>query len=129
MKEIWKDIKGYEGIYQVSTHGRIKSLSREVKGLNGMRRSLEERVMVNISHYKGYSIIFLSKENTKIKFYIHRIVAETFIENWEDEAFVNHRNGSKTDNRVENLEWTSPSNNTIHYYNGVTTMEERNANF
>lgn len=94
-EETWKDIAGYEGLYQVSTSGRVRSL-----GINGKR----PRVLTQEVTIWGYCRVRLYKENEKPKHYaVHRLVASAFIGDC-DGLTVNHKNEIKTDNRVENLE-------------------------
>lgn len=104
--EIWKDIKGYENRYQVSNLGRIKSLPK-----NGRK---EELILKPQPLKTGYLSIDLCKDSKTKKLSIHRIVAKTFIENTFNKEEVNHINGLKTDNRVENLEWNTKSENQKH---------------
>lgn len=106
MQEIWKDIKGYEGKYQVSNYGKIKSLN--------YKRTGNERIMKEYPSIKGYSRTCLCKNN-KVKFHlIHRLVAEAFIPNPRKCLEINHKNGVKTDNRVDNLEWCTRLENVRH---------------
>jgi hypothetical protein len=118
-EEIWKDIPGYENKYQVSNHGRFKSLSR-IMLMRGKHPYMSKDVIVIGGYNKyGYHTIGLRKENLAPKktFIAHRIVAQVFIPNPENKPQVNHINGVKADNRVENLEWNTASENAIHAYN------------
>jgi hypothetical protein len=112
-KEIWKDIKGYEGLYQVSSLGRVKSLDKFVK--NNLGKYFKKgRILRRNMTLKGYYFVTLSKSDKGKKKRVHRLVAETFIPNPNNLPQINHINGIKIDNRVENLEWVSPKENTQH---------------
>ena len=111
-KEIWKDIPEYEGLYQVSNLGKIKSLERyNYKGHHNLEKILKPVLCKN-----GYYYVSLCK-NKKVKsFQVHRIVANTFLNNKNNYPCINHINGVKTDNRVENLEFCTYSHNEKEAY-------------
>lgn len=96
--EIWKDIKGYEGLYQVSTYGMVRSLG---KGKTWKK----PKIMKSRDNGHGYYMVNLSKEGVYKHHYIHRLVAEAFIPNWFNDQEVNHRDEDKSNNNVDNLEW------------------------
>ena len=102
--EIWKDIIGYEGLYQVSNMGDIKSL-----------RLYKDKILKTSLSTSGYTQIGLHNSTTKTC-QVHRLVAIAFIDNQENKKWVNHKNGIKTDNRVINLEWATPSENHLHSF-------------
>lgn len=108
MAEEWKDIPSYEGIYQVSNYGKIRSLN--------YRRTGQTQLRAPQDNGRGYMIVQLSKEN-KCKWYlVHRLVAQAFIPNPEDKPTVNHIDGDRANNSVENLEWATYGENNAHSY-------------
>lgn len=103
MREIWKDIKDYEGLYQVSNWGRVRSLNYSHTGKVGILKPSKTKC--------GYLIVCLYKDGKSKWFGVHRLVASTFLENPDNLPCVNHRNEIKTDNRVENLEYCTTAYN------------------
>jgi hypothetical protein len=108
----WSPVPGYEGHYEVSRDGLVRSLSR--RGFDG--RSVKEKYLALRPSGIGYLAVHLRKDNTHKYLYVHRAVAEAFIENPLHRPEVNHKNGVKTDNRVENLEWATRSEQELHKY-------------
>lgn len=114
--EVWKDIKGYEGYYQASSHGRIRSYDQYVNGYNGLK--LRKGVTRNPHIYKeGYKSLTLSIKGTVKKYLVHRLIAETFIPNPENKETVNHKDLNKLNNNIENLEWCTHKENVHHAIN------------
>jgi hypothetical protein len=126
MNEIFKPIKGYEGLYEVSNLGNVKSLERYVNNKHNTLSFHKELILKNVKDNNGYYIVGLHK-NGMIKNGIHRLVAESFIPNPGNKKTVNHKNGIKTDNRVENLEWATYSENTIHSYKNLLQLPNKSA--
>lgn len=118
MKEIWKDINGYEHLYQISNFGRVKSLERKVYwGCNYKTcRNEKERLLNYIKDKNGYLRCSLHKDGKQRNYSVHRLVAETFIPNLEGKPEVNHIDGNKKNNRVTNLEWVTSQENQIHAF-------------
>jgi len=113
--EIWKSIKGFENEYEISNLGNLRSKDRFVKhyikDANRFYKGQSKKVRLGND---GYYKCTLKKDSKRYDFRVHRLVAEAFIINIESECYVNHINGIKTDNRIENLEWCSASENVIH---------------
>lgn len=119
--EIWKDIEGYEGLYQVSNLGRVRSLDRIVKFSDGHSQPMKGKILVFGKNHGGYWQVGLSKNSKSTRKSVHRLVAETFIPNPNNYPCVNHKDEVKTNNRVDNLEWVTYKENT----NYGTCIERR----
>lgn len=122
MVEIWKNIEGYPN-YQVSNLGRVKSLERFYVSANGGQRYIEEHIVKAQYNKKGYLRLHLSKNGKLYSKSVHRLVAEAFILNSENKPCVDHINGKRDDNRVENLRWC-----TIKENNNNPIYKENNRN-
>lgn len=114
IKEIWKDIKGYEGLYQISNFGNVKSLARRVNCGDNKTRLKQERILKNTLDNHGYLTTSLCDNRKKEKYLIHRLVAEVFIPNPNNLPQVNHIDENKTNNNVENLEWCTQQYNSTY---------------
>lgn len=124
--EIWKDCKHYEGLYQVSNYGRVKSLERDVVGKNGMIIHVKEKYMIQRDNGHGYLFVNLWKYNKGRHEYVHRLVAMAFIPNPENKPTVNHKDEDKQNNHVDNLEWmTYEENNNYGTHNERGTETRR----
>lgn len=103
MIETWKDISGYEGLYQISNVGRVRSL-------------ITGKILKELNSTAGYLQVVLYKNRISKRMLIHRLVAESFIHTPEKKRTVNHKNGDKHDNSVNNLEWATHKENMRHAY-------------
>lgn len=111
--EIWKDVAGYKGLYQVSNMGRIKSLPTVRKLAGHQNKARKEKILIQ-KDSRGYMRVALSCKNSVRHFGVHRLVADAFIANNYNCPQVNHINGIKYDNQVDNLEWVTSSENMKH---------------
>ena len=103
--EVWKDITGYEGLYQISNYGQVKSLH--------YHRGASEKIMA-LKTMRGYKLIGLRKNGVKKIFQVHRLVAKAFIANPYNLEQVNHKDTNKANNHVDNLEWVTARENSLH---------------
>jgi hypothetical protein len=126
--EVWKDVAGYEGLYQVSNEGQVKSLARTIVRSDGQNKTIEEKVLKSGMSSKGYLQINLCRNGKQKTVKIHRLVAETFIPNPKNKPEVNHKDGKKGNNLFSNLEWATPSENIRHAYHTGLMGEARHKN-
>jgi len=114
-EEIWRDIRNYEGLYQVSNKGRVKSLGQTVRGRSDSKRHLKGRILKLYTTNSGYLQVTLYKASgKKKKFLVHRLVCEAFHENPENKPCVNHIDENKENNIASNLEWCTYKENNNH---------------
>lgn len=116
INEFWSPIKDYDGLYEVSNWGRIKSLEKIVLYSNGQRRLYEEKIL-KLNPSNGYKTISLVKNKIKQTHMVHRLVANAFIDNPLNKPFVNHDDGDRSNNYYKNLIWSTNSENQLHSYN------------
>ena len=128
MQEIWKDIEFYEGYYQVSNLGNVKSLARTVPFRKSFR-IIQEKLLKVRKEKSGYQVVSFYINGVEIKKKVHRLVAEAFIENKKNKLQVNHIDGNKMNNFVNNLEWVTPSENIIHSYKNNLQAKKRPKKF
>lgn len=125
MDEVWKDIKGFEGLYQVSNLGNVKRLRHgDYKCVQGYH-VFPEKLKVLSFDKKGYLQVGLSKNNKQTMRRVHRLVAEAFIPNPNEYPMINHKDENKTNNNVNNLEWCDARYNVIYSLNRKRAYKER----
>jgi hypothetical protein len=126
MEEIWKDVAGYEGLYQVSSYGRVRSIDRIIVARNGVSRFIKGVILNNAPSGMGYIKIMLCNQPMMV----HRLVALSFVKNDNPEinTCINHKNENKADNRAENLEWCTLSYNSRYGTATKRAMERRKQN-
>lgn len=117
MTETYLPIEGFAGLYEVSNKGNIKALER-VREF----QTYPEKILKIEKTRKGYCRVMLSKNNKKSKIYIHRMVANAFVPNPKNKIQINHKNLDKADNRAENLEWVTGSENCFHWWKTRETV-------
>ncbi|WOE29733.1 NUMOD4 motif-containing HNH endonuclease [Acinetobacter towneri] len=110
--ENWKPISGFEGLYEISNQGRVKSLARPTN--NPIRPFIFESILKPRVGKTGYLYLTLYKNGKQTTHKVHRLVASAFCDNQLSKPHVNHKNGNKLDNNAANLEWVTPSENSLH---------------
>lgn len=117
MTEIWKDIKGYEGLYQVSDMGRVKSLSRKINSaIQPSKSRLKiETILTQTRAFKYLKVMLANNKVNKV-YFVHRLVCSAFMLNPDNLEQINHKDGNKYNNRLDNLEWCSRSDNAKHSF-------------
>lgn len=117
--EIWRDIRGYEGLYQVSNLGQVRSFDREI--LHRGSISLIKGKLLKAGISRNYYQVVLSKNSIRQSIRVHRLVVEAFIDNPNNYNYINHKDENKLNNKANNLEWCTPYYNT-HYGNSINNM-------
>jgi hypothetical protein len=114
--ETWKEIKGYEGLYEVSNLGRVKALRKTMICGNGKmsERVIEEKILKQGLTVYGYKKTWLTKNGKQKTYFVHRLVASSFILNIENKPQENHKDGNKLNNNLSNLEWATAKENINH---------------
>lgn len=120
MTEIWIDIEGYEGLYQISNLGRVKRLEKIIERIDGRIVKYKEKICKTHKR-SGYHRVCITKEKYKTVFLtVHKLVANAFLKKKNNKPFVNHIDGNKDNNFLSNLEWCDYSENNLHSYkNGL----------
>lgn len=126
MDKEWRPVQGFEGIYEISNYGEVKSLERKFTRGKG-NYSRKEKILKNSSDKDGYPYVVLLKNKIRKTVKVHRLVAIAFLENNSLKEQVNHKDGIKSNPRADNLEWCTQSENQIHSYR-VLKNKPNNAN-
>lgn len=125
MEEVWKDVKGFEGFYQVSNLGRVKSLKRTIIRKDGTPFFVRERVLKTTNDRNGYPCVTLIVLKNKVLNPVHRLVAETFIPNPQNKPCIDHIDCVRANAQVENLRWVTHSENNL---NPITIYRRQQSN-
>lgn len=128
MNEIWKPVVGWEGLYEVSNLGNVRSLDRYVSTTKTYNLPIKEKILKQNTN-NGYKRVQLWKDGKGVMCLVHRLVAEAFLETYSVSLQVNHKNGIKSDNRVENLEMVTAKENQWHSYHILKTKPSMQGHF
>ena len=116
INETWRDIKGYEGLYAISSTGRVKRLARNRIIATGVNKPLKEKMIKTFKGKHGYIHVNLWKNGQMKQHRIHRLIMLAHTEKPQNKNVINHIDGDKTNNILENLEWCTPKENSHHAY-------------
>ena len=125
MEEIWKDVVGYEGLYQVSNLGRVRSVDKIILRKDKKQQHFKSKIIKGNPNKFGYLLVCLRKNNTNKYFQVHRLVAIAFIPNPNNYPCVNHKDETKTNNNTENLEWCTYKYNANYGTSRLRAIETR----
>ena len=130
MSEEWVTIPGYNGTYEVSVSGKVRSKDREIRLLDGRIRHWKGKLLSPKQNGKGYVFYTLSKDGVPKTHYVHRLLAIAFISNEGNKGYVNHCDGNPRNNDLSNLEWVSHAENVSHAYDtGLNSNKGGNHTF
>lgn len=127
MEEIWKDIPGYKGIYQASNTGKCRSIDRVILKKDGKLMHLKGKEQKLYKNFDGYTMMILYKDGKSKAFFAHRIVCKLFLPDFDASLTVNHKDGNKSNNCIDNLEMMTQQEN-INHYNTSAVFEESRRN-
>lgn len=113
MTEVWRPVVGFEGLYEVSDHGRVRSVERFVRGKAGVRSPRVSRVLALSANTHGYLHVSLSRENKRRTAYVHGLVLQAFVGPRPEGLEACHQDGDKTNNAIGNLRWDTRSQNAL----------------
>jgi hypothetical protein len=126
MKEIWKDIEEYEGLYQVSNLGRVKSIEKRFSSCGKPKKIAREKILKERETEKGYVSVMLCRSCNKKQYRIHRLVAQAFIKNTGNKPFINHLDGNRKNNNSDNIEWVTHKENMQYSFFVRGRSDQRN---